>query len=39
MWRTPPELLLLAVTDSELAGLVSGLAATSACAQTIVAHT
>lgn len=34
------ELLLLAVTDSELAGLVSGLAATSAVRpQTIVAHT
>ena len=34
------ELLLLAVPDSELAGLVSGLAATSAVRpQTIVAHT
>ncbi|QLL07099.1 Rossmann-like and DUF2520 domain-containing protein [Mycobacterium vicinigordonae] len=37
---TGAELLLLAVTDSELAGLVSGLAATSAVrAGTIVAHT
>ena len=45
-WLAPPdvaagaELLLLAVPDSELAGLVSGLAATSAVRPgTIVVHT